>query len=124
LSWSPSGDALAFTTYSQATSLRAVRWTGSGWGTEYSPASYITTTLNNPGYDVKFFPSGNYLAFSSAYDRLLYYPWNSTTGFGQYSRPSPAGSPYQTNDLDIHPLGNAVAAISESPPYLFALRWP
>jgi WD40 repeat protein len=81
VAWHPDQNAILFGLgYQDAPTMRAIKWTGTAWGTTYSqPASDPTSNV----YSTAFSFDGDY-AFSADSDSpyIFAYPWTQASGFG------------------------------------------
>lgn len=98
VAWHPDQNAILFGVgYQDAPTMRAIKWTGTAWGTTYSqPAS-------DPGDNVfatKFSFDGAYAFASDAASPYIFaYPWTQASGFGT-KKANPTTLPQSVSSID------------------------
>jgi len=81
VAWHPDQDAILFGVgYTDPPTMRAIKWTGTAWGTTYSQP------ISEPGdgvFATKFSFDGAYAFASDGFSPYIFaYPWTQASGFG------------------------------------------
>ena len=124
VAFSPTGDALAVSTFDNITwssPLSVYRWSASGFGAKFADPA---TSPGFIGYNVAFTPSSSAIAVTTYSTPSLHaYAW-SASGFGKkFANPAISATVTNSGDVAFSPAGDAIAEATDGSPFIIVYRW-